>query len=164
MTRARMMVLFVLLTGILGAGLARAEGGGDGPERHHPPHHGAHLLRAVESLDLTADQQAAIDAIKAEVRDEREARRAEFQAGRPERQDALQGLLTEASLDRDAAHAALDEAAALRQERAHAELDSMLDVLEILTPEQRTALAAQLEARRQEHAEQGEGGERRRHR
>ena len=85
------------------------------------------MKRAVSQLDLTETQRASIDSILEQARAERGAR--------PERSSS-EPFSTEV-VDRAAAHAALKE----RQERATKRLDVRLDILEVLTPEQREELA-----------------------
>ena len=117
------------------------------------PGDGARIIRAVESLDLTADQQAAIDAIKADVEADRAERRAEMEGRRGERGQGWEAMLEAEQIDRAALHAELDERSAARNARAHDQLDTLLDVMEVLTVEQRAELA---DMAREKRAERGE--------
>lgn len=99
---------------------------------------GRRLMEAVEGLDLTDAQRSQLDAMKAEKRSERAGKK-----GRRGQRGGQADLLS-GELDRAAAHAALDARYDKRLERAHSELDRTMDVLDILTPEQRLALKAEL--------------------
>lgn len=120
--------------------------------RGHGRHRGGKgMMQAIESLELTADQQAEIEAIQEGLREARGEPRERGERGGP------MALLTAETIDRDAAHAALSE----RQVREHDKLDGMLDMLEVLTPEQRAELAEKAEEHRG-HRRGGDGERERR--
>ena len=100
-------------------------------------HPGARMMKAVEQLDLTDDQRSQLEALKAEHRPEgkRGKQGRKGKRGGGERVDLFSD-----TVDREAAHAQLDARYAERLERAHTQLDRALDVLSILTPEQRAEL------------------------
>ncbi|MFT5681896.1 MAG: Spy/CpxP family protein refolding chaperone [Myxococcota bacterium] len=100
---------------------------------------GGKMMAAIESLDLTDDQRSQLDALKAE----RPERSGNGRQGRGEKVD-----LFSSEIDRDAAHASLEARYQERLGRAHTELDQTLDVLDILTPEQRLALKAEQKGER----------------
>lgn len=88
---------------------------------------GRAMKHAILQLDLTETQRVSIDSILEQARSNR--------GERPERSSSMP--FSTAFVDRAAAHAALEE----RQERARQRLDVRLDILEVLTPEQREELA-----------------------
>jgi len=94
---------------------------------------GARMMKAVEQLDLSADQRSRLEALKAK---HRPARRSAERGG----PGSGSGDLFSGEVDRAAAHAQLDTRYQERLTRAHTQLDRTLDVLEILTPEQRAEL------------------------
>ncbi|MEL6341804.1 MAG: Spy/CpxP family protein refolding chaperone [Myxococcota bacterium] len=122
----------------------------DGRRGHRGKGH--RMMKAVESLDLSADQQAEIDAIKDDIRAERQAAR----DARPEGARGNRGMHNELfsadPIDADALHAQLDERMARQNARAHKQLDWTIDILDVLTPEQRAELGEMADANRSERA------------
>ena len=97
---------------------------------------GRAMKRGLSQMDLTETQQASIDTILEQALADR--------AERPE--PGNRDRFATETVDRAAAHAALSE----RQDRARQRLDVRLDILEVLTMEQRAELA-----QRAEHSRRG---------
>ena len=95
---------------------------------------GAKMMMAVEQLDLSPEQRSQLEALKSQHRPERKS------AGRSGTKSRAGGDLLSGEVDRDTAHAKLDARYQDRLARAHIQLDRTLDVIEILTPEQRAEL------------------------
>jgi Spy/CpxP family protein refolding chaperone len=97
---------------------------------------GRAMKRALSRMDLTETQKASIDTILEQARADR--------GERPE-PGSRDRFATE-TVDRAAAHAALSE----RQDRARQRLDVRLDILEVLTMEQRAELTQRAEHSRRD--------------
>lgn len=148
---------------------ARRGGHGEGMHERGSGHRGGRLpggglARAMGELDLTVDQEVALESLRADAEADRQVPRGEGRSGRGD----LVEQLASGALSRDEMHDRIDARAASRTERAHASLDRILDVYETLTPEQLAELAMVIEenqARRAERAqrfeESGESGGRR---
>ena len=92
------------------------------------------MKRALSKMDLTEEQQTAINGILEQARAER---------GERSQPESLKRNAME-TVDRAAAHAALAE----RHLRAQKRLDVRLDILEVLTPAQRAELARRVDRSR----------------
>lgn len=97
---------------------------------------GARMMAAVGQLDLSAEQRRQLEVLKAEHRPPR----------RSAEREKISSDLFSGELDRPAAHASLDARYQDRLARAHAQLDRALDVMDILTPEQRAELQVAMKA------------------
>ena len=95
---------------------------------------GRAMKRALSKMDLTEEQQTAINGILEQARAER---------GERSQPESLKRNAME-TVDRAAAHAALAE----RHLRAQKRLDVRLDILEVLTPAQRAELARRVDRSR----------------
>ena len=95
---------------------------------------GARMMMAVEQLELSPEQRSQLEALKAKHRPQRSSAKRGAPSGAPG------GDIFSGEIDRTAAHAKLDARYQDRLTRAHTQLDRTLDVLEILTPEQRAEL------------------------
>lgn len=93
-------------------------------------------FRALEQLDLTPDQQEQVQAIREQARTETEDQRQQL---RESRQQLRSLLASDAS--RDQLQQQHREIQQLHQELASERFEAMLDVREVLTPEQREQLA-----------------------
>lgn len=136
---------------------ASARGGGQGMHQRGPGHHGprvpgAGLARAMGQLDLTADQQAALESIRDDVMADMKAMHAERKA---EKGDIVEQLAT-GELSRDQVHSQIDAHAAERTEMAHEVVDRIMDVYETLSPEQRAELVTVIEEHQARRADRME--------
>lgn len=135
---------------------ALARPGGEAHQRHRGAKiPGAGLARAMASIDLTAEQEAALSAIHADVRAELEAGRAQHRAER----DAWKARVESGEIDRAEVHARIDAESARRAELAHATIDRILDVYDSLSEDQLAELSALMdehEAKMEEHEERRE--------
>lgn len=148
-TKSNTLKLFVLpLALVAGLGATMAVAGPGGPPGLHGPLPLHHLDRMADELGLTEDQRTAIRTVVEESKAQGEQLRAEHEGLREE---GL-ALFTAAELDPVAIEAhrqqmldAADAGTALMS-------DTMLQVAQILTPDQRVLLADKVE---QFHAEGG---------
>jgi len=125
---------------------------------HHrgPKMPGAGLARAMSQLDLTADQQAALESIRDDLKGEMRGHRDERQADK----DGWLEALRSGEIDRAAVHADIDTRAAERLALSHQVLDRVLDVYDSLTPEQKLELVEVIEDHEAEMSERGARGAR----
>lgn len=129
--------------------------------RHHKMgRHGGgpHMfMRAVENLDLTQEQQDQLDALKEKARGEMRSAR---ENGPPEERMEMRKALSEAVLTGSVNVAdfddELDAAEARGLEHTKKMLSGLSELRAILTPEQRTALVADMKAQHEKHAEKRE--------
>lgn len=136
MTRV-LTVLFGLSS--LGSAAILAEPGPRGYGRHEPG--GMHqLLETLETLSLTAEQQAVIDKIFATHRDAAQSRGGDFMAA----QKALADQIHAEPLDEAAIRQAAATIAGFEADRAVAEATILSQVRAQLTPAQRTQLQQEL--------------------
>lgn len=150
-TRSRPLAFAVVLIGGLAAGSALAFGPGPGPGPLPPLLHGLggeRLEEAAAELGISEAQVTEIQAIADDAREQGEALRAEHEGLRAE---GL-ALFAAETIDRKAVEKhrqamldAADEGTALF-------VDTMVRIAEVLTPEQRAAVAAKVE---QFHADGG---------
>lgn len=142
---------------VAGAGLVNAQadgggwGGGWGP-RHGGMHermggmgfmHGG-MGRVLEEIDATAEQEKKIWAIIDSTRSELRSTMIDF---RNTREDVVD-LLTASQIDREAAEKLRSERVAALDAASQKMTAALLDVAEVLTPEQRAELAEIIEERR----------------
>jgi len=112
------------------------------------------FMRAVENLDLTEEQRDRIDALKDKARGEMRTSR---ESGPPEGRKEMRKALSEAVLS-GAVNVAdfddeLDAAEARALEHTKKMLGGLSELRAVLTPEQRTALVADMKAKHDKHAE-----------
>lgn len=109
---------------------------------HHDEERGraARVEALLRSLDLTEAQSAALDDLKADLRDDVE------DAREAHRKDAgkMAKLLADDTVDRKAVHTLVDARLAERAELAHEVTDRMLDFHATLSDAQRDALAQKI--------------------
>jgi Spy/CpxP family protein refolding chaperone len=107
-------------------------------------HGGARLDRALDRIGASDEQKAQIDRIVA-------AARADLQADRDHarslHEQAMQ-VFTRETVDADAAEALRQQMLAEHDRTSRRMLQSMLEISQVLTPEQRQQLAAQMNERR----------------
>jgi Spy/CpxP family protein refolding chaperone len=142
----RLFALVFIPVGLAAGAVAFARGPhGDahGPHGNGGLGPSARFLQMVAGLDLNADQQAKVSAIRAAAREEM---RAGIEAHVADG-DALVGAVRAGQLTREAVHAKVAERAAEREQRAHAIADDLFDLYETLSPAQRAALADEMEER-----------------
>lgn len=116
-------------------------GGGDGPR-------GDRAERLIENLDLTDDQAAQLRAIREGNREEMQALHENLRNEREAMHDLMAGIASEAEL-----RAQHDAVQSLHREVADQRFENMLAVRNLLTPEQRTEIAGQMEQRRETRRE-----------
>ena len=136
----------------LGAALSTAGGalaGAGGPGGPGGP--GAHFVRMVEGLDLNADQQAKLAALKVEAKETFAEHRAEREADAAE----LIGLIRAGKLSRAVVHQRIDDKLAAMKDGMHELGDQLFDVYASLSVEQRSTLADRLEAQAGQHSPRG---------
>jgi Spy/CpxP family protein refolding chaperone len=124
------IVAVVVALGISAGALAFA-GAEDGPQGPPPPHNP--LAWIVESLDLTAEQQAMVDAWREEARAERE----EFQADRADVRETMKAELTSGNPNPRTFHKLIDERFAAQQARMHEQVDNFFELYATFTPDQK---------------------------
>jgi Spy/CpxP family protein refolding chaperone len=124
-----------------------------GRHGHRPGGKAMRLAHAVGRLDLTADQQAALDQIMAEMEADRPDRGGRTGDRRGRMEAILDGEVSSADL-----HAEVDARAAAHAARAHDDVDRVLEIVSLLTPAQKEALKAQLAERAERRGERGGRG------
>ncbi len=97
---------------------------------------GEGFKRLLEQLDLTADQSQQIEAIQEKSRTEKETLRQQMQT----RHQEMRSLFTSDSTP-EQLREQHEQLQALHQQLANNRFETMLQVREILTPEQRTQMA-----------------------
>lgn len=138
--------LFALGFASLGAlgtiGLTAAAGHGPGGPGMSRGGHGARvMMMAISQLDLSAEQQAELEAARTDIVEHMQASRSEL---RSERGELLQAL-RDGTLSREDLHARIDERAAQATESMHYGIDRLMDVYETLDAEQQAELVELLE-------------------
>ena len=123
-----------------------------GPGNHGPKMPGAGLAKLLAQLDLTEDQQAALDALRDDVIAEMKALHAERKASRGD----LVEQLVAGELSRKQVHAMLDERAAAKAAMTHDIVDRILDIHASLSPDQLAELQQLLDEREARRAERME--------
>ena len=113
---------------------------------------GRRLERLSQELDLTPDQEAQIRTIFEGARADTAGGREELKAAREELKALLAGNASEAELRQQ--HDAIQS---LREELGDRRFEGILDVREVLTPEQRTRLTELHAGRRQRRGDFGPG-------
>ena len=124
----------------------------DSPESGGP-RKGRRFQKLVEELDLTSEQQEAIRAIREEARSEKQALRQQM---RQERETMRTLLASDTS--RDELRSQHQKMLALRQDMATKRFETMLDVRDQLTPEQRAKFAELRGKHRGRHGRRGRWG------
>ena len=99
--------------------------------------------RLLQQLDLTSEQSEQIEAIQAQSETENQALFEQLQTNRQE----MQSLLA-SNADREQLQANHQEGQSLRQELGDSRFETMLEIREVLTPEQRTQMAELMAQRR----------------
>ena len=123
-----------------------------GPGNHGPKMPGAGLAKLLAQLDLTEDQQAALEALRDDVIAEMKA----LDAERKESRRDLVEQLVSGELSRKQVHAILDERVAAKAAMTHDILDRILDIHASLSPDQLADLQQLLEEREARRAERME--------
>jgi Spy/CpxP family protein refolding chaperone len=147
------MTLAVLL--VANTVSAWGRGDRDGHDIEDIKSHAEHFVgRALDRLDATDEQTAAIQTIVMATIDELNAARGEIGSGRGE----FIELMTAPTIDR----AALEELRLTHLERANVMTQivaaNLADVMDVLTPEQRIRLEEHLEKHHGRHGRHGWGG------
>jgi Spy/CpxP family protein refolding chaperone len=131
-------------------------GGGDGPGRGRHAGMRNRAARAFRNLDLSKEQRDKI----AEIRDKQQRNsirvRADLQTARLD----MGKLLRADKPDRAAINRQVERMAALRTDMEKARIGMMLDMRDVLTPEQREKMRGAMLDEGGERPEGGEGGER----
>ena len=99
--------------------------------------------RLVQQLDLTSEQSEQIEAIEEQSETENQALFEQLQTNRQE----MQSLLT-SNADSEQLRANHQQGQNLRQELGDNRFETMLEIREVLTPEQRTQMAELMAQRR----------------
>lgn len=115
----------------LAAGTAIAKQGSDG-----------NCFRMLEGLELTESQQTQIDALRDTHRTEMESLREQRQTDRQAHHDQMKALMTAEPIDIEAIKALRAEGAEHRKAMEEKRLEHRLEVLQLLTPEQREEFLA----------------------
>ena len=105
---------------------------GDGPEGMRGPHKGKMLDRLSEKLDLTAEQEEQLKALKKTNMEEMKALHEEMKSKREE----LRAELQKPDTDKARINAVVTEMKALQSKQIDQRVDNFLGMKEILTPEQ----------------------------
>jgi Spy/CpxP family protein refolding chaperone len=133
-------------------GPGACQGGGDcmgqGPGRGHGGRHGGpggmgpagKLLRLMETLDLTEQQEVALVRLRRELREEGKAN---FEARKADRV-AMAAELAKATPNAAVFHQHLDQRLERQRVQGHAMIDKVLKFHATLSPEQKQALAERL--------------------
>ncbi len=126
--------------------VAHAAPGGPGDHAGHSWAMGSprHLERLLDSVDATAEQRAQIRQILATAR---EAGRAQHDQGRSLREQAAT-LFAQPTVDARAAEALRQQMLAQHDQASKRQLQTMLDISRVLTPEQRQKMAERMKQRR----------------
>ena len=119
------MTALVCALGLM-AGTAIAQPGFDG-----------NCVRMLEGLELTETQQQQVQSLREEHRSEMESLREQRQAERQAHRDQMKALMTAEPIDIEAIKALRTEGAEHRKAMEEKRLDHKLEVLQLLTPEQR---------------------------
>jgi len=131
---------------------------------HHARPFGPSMARLAASLDLTDDQQAMADEMRAEAKEQMQAHRDERAASK----DALKAMLSQESMDAERVHTMIDDRINEMSGFAHDMADQFIALHATLDDDQRTQLIETMEeaaerhsARRSRHSdERDERGER----
>ncbi|HYB99357.1 MAG TPA: Spy/CpxP family protein refolding chaperone [Candidatus Limnocylindrales bacterium] len=108
---------------------------------------GTFVSFAMHRLDATDEQEERVQSVVAEAIDELEPLRDQHRAHR----DELAALLSQPTVDRDAIEKLRQQELALAEELTQTIADAIADTADILTPDQRVELVAQLERLRHDH-------------
>jgi Spy/CpxP family protein refolding chaperone len=127
-------ILFLVLA--LVPASAFAQRGPGGPHGGGPPEPGMHLERVLGTLNLSSDQQAAIDKILSARRDAGESDRQDMATARM----ALMDRIHAETFDEQAIRQAAAAVAAVEAEKAVATAKTLGEIRAVLTAEQRTQL------------------------
>ncbi|MGM0577962.1 MAG: Spy/CpxP family protein refolding chaperone [Myxococcota bacterium] len=148
MKRIRTLTLTTLIAALVAAPAAMAfgPGGQRGPRGE----------RLIEALDLTPDQQEAVEALRQQMRKEAEPLRKEMDAAREE----MKQLWRVPELDRAAIQAKAAEIHAIHSQLRSLRLDHRLDVFEVLDAEQRGKFLEMQERRHDRKTRRGKRGKR----
>jgi Spy/CpxP family protein refolding chaperone len=109
----------------------------DGPQAHErgQPDQSGPFMRLMDKIELSESQESELKDIKQSHLEERKANRGGRIKG-----EMLQ-MLASQDLDRQAAHAMIDDQLATQAELMHAHTDDYLDFIEALDPDQKDELA-----------------------
>ena len=117
--------------------------------------HADHFLdRALDRLDATDEQSTAIRAIVMSTIDDLHGTRDEFKLGR----DEFRNLLTASAVDREALEALRQSHLARADEVSRTLANNLVDIIELLTPEQREELEEHFEKHGGRHGHGRWGG------
>lgn len=131
---------------------AQAAHAEQGPQHKHRGGKAMKFIRAVERLDLNADQQATIDQIKADI----EADRGERDGRKGKKRERMEGIL-DGTVSAADLHAQVDARADKMAARGHEDVDRIMEIVSILTPAQKDELKGMI-AQRGERRGQGREG------
>lgn len=148
----RLMAASVLVVALAGAAFSAGAQGHHGPGRGGPDARGMmmfggsprHLDRMLDGLNATDAQRAQIKQIAMAAAADMKAQRA---AGRGLREKGMQ-LFTAPTVDAAAAEALRQQMSAQREQASKRMLQAMLDVANVLTPEQRAKIGDRMKDRR----------------
>ncbi len=137
--------LSALAIAALTASAALAYPGGHGPgKRHRGPHPEMMIEHMAEVLDLDEATVAEMQAVVQGTHEQGEALHTEIREAR----ETMHDMMKAEELDREAIMAQVDRLAALEGDALRLRIGTLLDVRALLTPEQRAALTAMREDRR----------------
>lgn len=137
-TKKTLLAVSALVGTLALGGVALARPGGPG---HHGRGGPMKMLRLMEGLDLTEQQELELVRIRRALREERRAARAEMQA----RVKALVAELDQETPNPQLFHAFIDDVSARRTKAMHDTVDRFLKLHATLTPAQRAELSEKLE-------------------
>ncbi|NJN75311.1 MAG: Spy/CpxP family protein refolding chaperone [Synechococcaceae cyanobacterium RL_1_2] len=112
--------------------------------------------RLIEELELTPTQQAQIETLKENHRTEMEGLREQMQPIKDEIRELMVGTADKATI-----RAKHQEAQSLHTKIQDARFEQMLEIREVLTPEQRQKFASIMDQKRDKMPNRREAGERR---
>lgn len=139
--------------GALGTLSMHAVAGRGAPHGEHGERggRGEAVRELVDAMNLSAEQQTQLTAIKDAARAQRKASREDRQADL----ESLTALMAEEKLDRKAVHKELDARVKERAEGMHALIDQIADFHATLNAEQRATLVAGLDELSERMAQRG---------
>lgn len=118
---------------------------------------GPKMGKILKQLDLTSEQQADIDAIRAAQKEQGEAQREAMQTARESHKAAMQALMTNETFDENEAIRLLDEKSAQKQANALARMRSHHAIMQVLTPAQQEQFLELMEQQRKKGSKKGKG-------
>lgn len=119
---------------------------------------GPKMGKILKQLDLTSEQQASIDAIRAEQKEQREAQRDTMQTVRESNKEAMQALMTEKEFNENEALRLIDEKSERQQARALERMRAHHSIMQVLTADQQQQFITLMEEQRQKRSKKCKGG------